>query len=106
MTTSLNYLIVAFSILLQPFTVHTLNLAGAEPIKPHVTVESRSGRQSFRFCLIENARLLPNEMEYARRVEQRNESVQLRDLYDSERVAQNSSTILGLAVPGMRSAPI
>ena len=25
--------------------------------------------------------------------------------YDSERVAQNSSAILGLAVPGMRSAP-
>ena len=38
MTASLDYLIVAFSILLQAFTVHTLNLAGAEPIKPHVTV--------------------------------------------------------------------
>ena len=37
-TASLDYLIVALSILLQPFTAHALDLAGAQPIKPHVMV--------------------------------------------------------------------
>ena len=35
---------------------------------------------SFRFCVIGTSGFGPNEMEYARRVEQRDEWVQLRDL--------------------------
>jgi hypothetical protein len=79
-TASLDYLIVVLSILLQPFTVHALDLAGAQPIKPHVMVWVAFTSSIFPVLRDWDEWIWPNEMEYARRVEQRNESVQLRDL--------------------------
>ncbi|HWX17285.1 MAG TPA: hypothetical protein VNY07_11915 [Chthoniobacterales bacterium] len=79
-TPSLDYLIVASSILFQPFTAHALDLAGTEPIKSRAAVWVAFTLSISRFLRDWDERLWPNEMEYALRAEQRNESVQLRDL--------------------------
>jgi hypothetical protein len=72
--------IISLSILLQPFTAHALDLAGAQPIKPHVMVWVAFTSSIFPVLCDWGEWIWPNEMEYARRVEQRNESLQLRDL--------------------------
>jgi hypothetical protein len=94
-TASLDYLIVALSILLQPFTAHALDLAGAQPIKPHVMVWVAFTSSIFPVLCDWGEWIWPNEMEYARRVEQRNESVQLRDLA----ISLESSEVRPLLAP-------
>ena len=51
-TPSLDYLIVASSILFQPFTAHALDLAGTEPIKSRAAVWVAFTLSIFRFCVI------------------------------------------------------
>jgi hypothetical protein len=67
------------SILLQPFTAHALDLAGAEPIKSRVMVWVAFTLSIFPVLHDWDEWLSPNETEYTRGMEQRNESVQLRD---------------------------
>ena len=79
-TASLDYLIVALSILLQPFTAHALDLAGAQPIKHTSWFRSRSRHRFFRFCVIGTSRFGQTKWNTHAERSSATNRLQLRDL--------------------------